>query len=54
MARKRKSSHNPNQMSLFDLMVNNIEEIREENLQDDLRAEASSQGHNAAAEWETG
>lgn len=50
MARKRKNSYNPGQLSLFDLMANHIEQIREENIQDDLRDEAASQGQKVADE----
>ena len=35
MARRRKQTHDPRQLSLFDAMANQIEEIREENIQDD-------------------
>ncbi len=37
MARRRKSSYNPNQYSLFDIMATHIEQIKEENLEDDLQ-----------------
>lgn len=50
MARKRKSSYDPNQLSLFDLMANHIEQIREENIQDDLREEATNQAANKRVE----
>lgn len=39
MARRRKQTHDPRQLSLFDIMANQIEEIREENIQDDMREE---------------
>lgn len=39
MARRRKQTHDPRQLSLFDAMANQIEEIREENIQDDMREE---------------
>lgn len=39
MARRRKQTHDPRQLSLFDVMANQIEEIREENIQDDMREE---------------
>ncbi len=50
MARKRKSSHNPNQLSLFDLMANHIEQIREENIQDDLLEETAARAANEPVE----
>lgn len=37
MARRRKQTHDPRQLSLFDVMASQIEEIRAENMQDDLR-----------------
>ena len=37
MARRRKQTHDPRQLSLFDAMANQIEEIREENILDDTR-----------------
>lgn len=40
MARRRKQTHDPRQLSLFDVMANQIEEIREENIQDDMREES--------------
>ena len=40
MARRRKQTHDPRQLSLFDIMANQIDEIREENIQDDLREES--------------
>ena len=42
MARRRKQTHDPRQMSLFDAMVHHIEQIRKENIQDDMREEAQS------------
>lgn len=42
MARRRKQTNDPRQYSLFDVMVNQIEEIRAENIQDDMREEAAS------------
>ena len=39
MARRRKQTHDPRQLSLFDAMATQIEEIREENIQDDMREE---------------
>ena len=39
MARRRKQTHDPRQLSFFDIMANQIEEIREENIQDDMREE---------------
>ena len=39
MVRRRKQTHDPRQLSLFDAMANQIEEIREENIQDDMREE---------------
>ena len=42
MARQRKQLHDPRQMSLFDAMVHHIEQIRKENIQDDMREEAQS------------
>lgn len=40
MARRRKQTNDPRQLSLFDVMATQIEEIREENIQDDMREEA--------------
>ena len=40
MARRRKQTHDPRQLSFFDVMANQIEEIREENIQDDMREES--------------
>ena len=40
MARRRKQTHDPRQLSFFDIMANQIEEIREENIQDDMREES--------------
>ena len=40
MARRRKQTNDPRQLSLFDVMANQIEEIRAENIQDDMREEA--------------
>lgn len=40
MARRRKQTHDPRQLSLFDVMANQIEQIRAENIQDDLREES--------------
>ncbi len=37
MARRRKNRYNPNQYSLFDMMATHIEQIREENLENDLQ-----------------
>ena len=42
MARRRKQTHDPRQLSLFDAMVHHIEQIRKENIQDDMREEAQS------------
>ena len=42
MARRRKQTHDPRQLSLFDAMVHHIEQIRKENIQDDMREEARS------------
>ena len=39
MARRRKQTNDPRQLSLFDVMANQIEEIRAENIQDDIREE---------------
>ena len=39
MARRRKQAHDPRQLSFFDFMANQIEEIREENILDDMREE---------------
>ena len=41
MARRRKQTNDPRQYSLFDVMANQIEEIRAENIQDDMREEAA-------------
>ena len=40
MARRRKQTSDPRQYSLFDAMTNQIEEIRAENIQDDMREES--------------
>ena len=40
MARRRKQTHDPRQLLFFDFMANQIEEIREENIQDDMREES--------------
>ena len=40
MARRRKQTHDPRQLSFFEIMANQIEEIREENIQDDMREES--------------
>lgn len=40
MASRRKQTHDPRQLSFFDFMANQIEEIREENIQDDMREES--------------
>ena len=40
MARRRKQTHDPRQLSLFDTMANQIEQIRAENIQDDMREES--------------
>ena len=37
MARRRKKYPDPNQYSLFDIIAHHVEEIREENVQDDLQ-----------------
>lgn len=42
MARRRKQPHDPRHLSLFDAMVHHIEQIRKENIQDDMREEAQS------------
>lgn len=42
MARRRKQTHDPRQLLLFDIMANQIEQIRAENVQDDLREESIS------------
>ncbi len=42
MARRRKQANDPRQLSLFDVMATQIEEIRAENIQDDMREEAVS------------
>ena len=39
MARRRKQTNDPRQLSLFDAMANQIEDIREENIQDGMREE---------------
>ncbi len=41
MARRRKQTNDSRQLSLFDVMANQIEEIRAENIQDDMREEAA-------------
>ena len=48
MARRRKQTHDPRQLSLFDVMANQIEEIREENIQDDMREESIQKLHLVA------
>lgn len=40
MARRRKQTNDPRQLSLFDVMATQIEEIREEKIQDDMREAA--------------
>ncbi len=40
MARRRKQASDSRQYSLFDIMANQIEEIRAENIQDDMRVES--------------
>lgn len=45
MARRRKQVYDPNQLSLFDFMANNVEQLREENIQADL---AEAQPENTA------
>ena len=40
MARRRKQTNDSRQLSLFDVMATQIEEIREENIQDDMREAA--------------
>ena len=42
MARRRKQVHDPNQLTLFDFMVNTMEQIREENIQADMADEAEA------------
>ena len=42
MARRRKQINDPRQLSLFDAMANQIEQIRAENIQDDMREESIS------------
>lgn len=42
MARRRKQTSDSRQLSLFDIMVSHIEQIREENIQDDIREEAGT------------
>ena len=44
MARRRKQTSDSRQLSLFDIMVSHIEQIREENIQDDIREEAGYSG----------
>ena len=41
MAKRRK--HNVGQLSLFDAMASQIEQIRAENIQDDMRDESTSE-----------
>ena len=48
MARRRKQTNDPRQLSLFDVMANQIEEIRAENIQDD-RSEERRVGKECAA-----
>ena len=40
MTRRRNQTHDPRQLSLFDAMANQIEQIRAENIQDDMREES--------------
>ena len=40
MARRRKQASDSRQYSLFDIMANQIEELRAENIQDDMRVES--------------
>ena len=42
MARRRKQSSDSRQLALFDAMANHIEQLREENIQDDLREDNTS------------
>ena len=42
MARRRKQTSDSRQLSLFDIMVSHIEQIREENIQDDISEEAGT------------
>lgn len=42
MARRRKRRYDPNQLSLFDIIADHVVQIREENIQDDLRDEAAA------------
>ena len=42
MARRRKQTSDSRQLSLFDIMVSHIEQIREENIQDDIMEEAGT------------
>lgn len=42
MARRRKNSPDPNQYSLFDIIAHHVEEIREENVHDDLQEQSDA------------
>ena len=53
MARRRKQTNDPRQLSLFDVMANQIEEIRAENIQDDMREEAVPEVVPPATEEQT-
>ena len=53
MARRRKQTNDPRQLSLFDVMTNQIEEIRAENIQDDMREEAVPEVVPPATEEQT-
>ncbi len=48
MARKRKQFNDPNQGSLFDLYVNNIEKLQEENSQINVEVHHARQTHQSA------
>lgn len=53
MARRRKQTNDPRQLSLFDAMANQIEEIRAENIQDDMREEGLPEVVPPATEEQT-
>ena len=42
MARRRKQTYDPRQLTLFDFMADKIEQIREENIQTDLQEQGAS------------
>ena len=53
MARRRKQTNDPRQYSLFDIMASQIEEVRAENIQDDMREEVAPEVVPPATEEQT-